>query len=82
VWQTSKLPEHEAEMTSQAVMGTPVRVLKMNGWCGSSPDSYLGWTEEASLDLMDEAALLKWRRSDRSYTDNRLISTKREGNSE
>ena len=68
-----KQPEHEAEMTSQAVMGTPVRVLKIdNGWLWiQTPDNYLGWTEEASVDLMDDAALLKWQRSDRiMYTDN------------
>ena len=68
-----KQPEHEAEMTSQAVLGTPVRVLKIkNGWLLiQTPDHYLGYTEEASVERMNEAALSKWRQSERIiYTDN------------
>ena len=68
-----KQPEHEAEMVSQAVMGTPVRVMKVeNGWLWiQTPDNYLGWTEEASVVLMDETAHERWQRANRiMYTDN------------
>jgi len=41
-------PEHPAEMASQAILGTPVRILrKEHGWyLVQTPDDYLGWTDD------------------------------------
>ena len=40
-------PSHAAEMATQALMGTPVRILnKRDGWLlVQTPDSYIGWTD-------------------------------------
>jgi cell wall-associated NlpC family hydrolase len=41
-------PEHRAEMASQAILGTPVKVLKKKGgwYLVQTPDEYLGWTDD------------------------------------
>jgi cell wall-associated NlpC family hydrolase len=41
-------PEHPAEMASQAILGTPVKVLKKKGgwYLVQTPDEYLGWTDD------------------------------------
>jgi hypothetical protein len=41
-------PEHRAEMASQAILGTPLRILKKeHGWyLVQTPDEYLGWTDD------------------------------------
>jgi hypothetical protein len=62
-----KQPRHGAELVSQALMGTPLRVLKNeDGWLLiRTPDSYLGWAEEASLVALDKRGMDKWKASDR-----------------
>jgi cell wall-associated NlpC family hydrolase len=41
-------PEHPAEMASQAILGTPVKILKKKGgwYLVQTPDEYLGWTDD------------------------------------
>jgi cell wall-associated NlpC family hydrolase len=41
-------PKHPAEMASQALLGTPVKILKkQDGWyLVQTPDEYLGWTDD------------------------------------
>jgi len=41
-------PDHPAEMASQAILGTPVKILnKEHGWyLVQTPDEYLGWTND------------------------------------
>ncbi len=41
-------PMHPAELASQALLGTPVKILKKNdGWyLVQTPDEYLGWTDD------------------------------------
>jgi SH3-like domain-containing protein len=65
-----KLPDHRAEMVSQAVLGTPVRILKnQSGWLlVQTPDHYLGWTESSSVESMTMAAMTQWKWSDRVIT--------------
>jgi gamma-D-glutamyl-L-lysine dipeptidyl-peptidase len=60
-------PAHSAEMVSQALLGTPVRVLKSeNSWYFiQTPDNYLGWAEEASMVQVGGQALDSWRNSER-----------------
>lgn len=60
-------PSHPAEMATQAVMGTPVRILKkQHGWfLVQTPDEYLGWTTSSSVQGMTWSALQEWRNSDR-----------------
>jgi len=65
-----KLPDHRAEMVSQAVLGTPLKILKnQSGWLLiQTPDHYLGWTESFSVESMTMTAMTEWRRSDRVIT--------------
>lgn len=60
-------PSHRAEMVNQAVMGTPVKVLKENGgWVYiQTPDNYLGWCEKSSLSGMSDKDLIEWKNSPR-----------------
>lgn len=59
-------PSHAAEQSTQALMGTPVRILnKRGGWyLVQTPDSYTGWTDNDLAELNDEE-LATWKGSDR-----------------
>jgi gamma-D-glutamyl-L-lysine dipeptidyl-peptidase len=68
-----KLPAHESELISQAILGTPVIVLKTeNGWyLIQTPDQYLGWIEDSSVELQNRDEWSAWQRSPRFiYLDN------------
>ncbi len=54
---------HAAEMATQAVMGTPVRVLEQQGeWLRVQlPDEYIAWVPESSLAFKTDAELAAWR---------------------
>ena len=65
-------PAHSAELASQAIMGTPVRVLKENdGWLlVQTPDQYIAWTNATSVKQMKRSEINDWRNADRIiYTD-------------
>lgn len=59
-------PGHGAEMATQALMGTPVKILdNRRGWLlVQTPDSYLGWTDDPVTELSKEE-LGAWKKSDR-----------------
>ncbi len=59
-------PAHKAEMATQALMGTPLKILnEKGGWLlVQTPDSYLGWTDDPVEELSD-GELEKWKNSDR-----------------
>ncbi len=65
-----KHPDHAAEMVSQSILGTPVRILKNRaGWSLiRTPDDYIGWAEESSLEPMTTGEMNGWKRSDRVIT--------------
>lgn len=60
-------PAHAAEMATQALMGTPVRVLQEeNGWfLIQTPDNYISWTPKAGIVQMTQQEMEKWKASDR-----------------
>lgn len=62
-----KQPDHKSELVSQAILGTPVKILKnADSWLLiQTPDSYIAWTEVSSVVPMSLAELDKWRNSDR-----------------
>jgi len=65
-------PAHSAELASQAIMGTPVRILKeADGWLLiQTPDQYISWTNETSVQRMNRSEIQNWRNADRIiYTD-------------
>jgi hypothetical protein len=66
-------PDHPAEMVSQALMGTPLKVLEsVNGWYHvQTPDHYLGWMEGNGLAHFTSEEMKQWKKSDR-YMFNRI----------
>lgn len=57
--------DFDAEMVSQALLGTPVQVLRIsdgsNKWPEVvTPDDYNGWVHYAAITLMDEAGVKAW----------------------
>ncbi len=71
-----KNPSFSSEMVSQALLGTPVKVLdKHGGWfLIQTPDQYLGWITGSSLARLSLAELESWKKSDRCVF-NRLNGT-------
>ena len=65
-------PAHSSELISQAVMGTPVRLLKeTDEWILiQTPDRYIAWTNKSSVQQMSNPAMEEWRKTKRMiYTD-------------
>ena len=59
--------KHSAEMATQAVMGTPVKVIELVGeWCRvQTPDNYISYAPESSLQFVTDAQFDAWRTSRR-----------------
>lgn len=60
-------PSHSSELASQALMGTPVRILKsLNGWFFiQTPDKYTGWLEDDVLVTLTDKEFHRWKLADR-----------------
>jgi len=60
-------PDDAAELVSQVLMGTPMKVLDyIEGWYKvQTPDNYIGWMGEKELQRINEAGLELWKKSDR-----------------
>jgi len=74
-------PSHAAEMATQALMGTPVKILnKRGGWLMvQTPDSYIGWTDDPLVELSD-SGLVAWKNSVRLiYMKNTGVITDAQG---
>jgi SH3-like domain-containing protein len=69
-------PDHAAELLTQAIMGTPLKVYEQeDGWYRvQSPDGYLGWMEGNGLENLHEKELNHWKSS------KRLVFTNLQGN--
>ena len=67
-------PDHAAELVSQALMGTPVKVLeKENGWYRiQTPDQYIGWVDGRGIARKTEAEMALWKQS-RRYVFNQTV---------
>lgn len=61
------VPGHGAELITQALLGTPVKILKKeNNWyLIQTPDSYLGWTTESGISLFTEDEIRQFNKSER-----------------
>ena len=71
--------KHSAEMATQAVMGTPVKVLQQDGdWYRvQTPDRYISYVPESSLQFMNEPTLNAWKKAQRCIVtvyDSRLVA--------
>ncbi|BAX80508.1 C40 family peptidase [Labilibaculum antarcticum] len=60
-------PKHSAELVSQSIMGTPVRLLKEeDGWYQiQTPDRYIAWVDRAAIAQKTEGEMEQWRNSKR-----------------
>jgi cell wall-associated NlpC family hydrolase len=71
-------PSHSAELVSQALLGTPVEILKKRtGWLFiRTPDRYLSWTNSSSVSVYSDEEFQLWRQSSRlMFTGNYGIVT-------
>jgi hypothetical protein len=57
-------PAHAAEMATQALLGTPLKILKREGgwYYVQTPEEYLGWTSDM-LKLMNAEEFDRWERT-------------------
>lgn len=75
VWAQVRIPvacmrgsgKYSSEMLTQTLMGMPVRVLEKDGgwWRIQSPDGYLGWVWQSTLEPKTPEELAQWRSADR-----------------
>lgn len=60
-------PSHASEMSTQALLGTPVKVLETTeGWYHiQTPDRYIAWVDHRALKPLSEEEFTNWRKSRR-----------------
>ncbi len=66
-------PGHSSELVSQAIMGTPVKILKNDGYwlLVQTPDNYIAWSEKGSFQLMTDSEFIEWKNASKViYIDN------------
>lgn len=56
-------PKHSAELSTQATLGTPVKVLKKEGgwYYIQTPDKYLAWVNAGEIYVLDNDELEAWQ---------------------
>lgn len=60
-------PQHSAELMTQTLLGTPVRVLKKQGafYLVKTPDNYLAWIDGGGIKTMDRAQFEFWQKAEK-----------------
>lgn len=60
-------PGHSSELVSQAIMGTPLRLIGKEGqwWEVESPDGYLSYIIDNSISVCSDADMVAWRSAPR-----------------
>lgn len=65
-------PQHSAELVTQALLGTPINILKKKGgwYYIQTPDKYIGWVDDDGIHPMTQDELKTWENSDKIiYTE-------------
>ena len=59
------VPKHSGELATQALLGTPVKILERDGeWLlAQTPDGYIAWAAPGSIEPMNKAAFEQWNKS-------------------
>ena len=61
-----RTPDFDAEMVTQAVLGTPVHVLAKDGWYQiKTPDTYTGWVHPAGIAILSREEYSAWNAADK-----------------
>lgn len=62
------MPSHPAELATQSLMGTPLKVFqKRSGWfLVQTPDNYIAWVDNAGIELVNKTGLEDWIKSKKS----------------
>ncbi|MBR1538440.1 MAG: SH3 domain-containing protein, partial [Bacteroidales bacterium] len=66
-------PDYAAELGTQALMGTPVKVHRHDNdyWVNiETPDGYKAWVNEMAIEPVDQARLDAWKASRRVVVTN------------
>jgi hypothetical protein len=60
-------PDHQAEMATQALLGTPIKILKKEkGWyLVQTPDEYISWVDGTGLFRVNYDSLTEWLNSEK-----------------
>ncbi|TCC92137.1 glycoside hydrolase [Pedobacter frigiditerrae] len=60
-------PQNAAELMTQMLLGTPIRVMKKQGgfYLVKTPDGYLSWTDGGAIKLMDKQQYETWQKTDK-----------------
>lgn len=59
-------PEHPAELATQAILGTPIKIFKKgeNGYfLVQTPDGYIAWLDDDGFTFMNEEEINSWNKS-------------------
>lgn len=59
-------PEHPAELATQAILGTPIKIFKKgeNGYfLVQTPDGYIAWLDDDGFTFMNEEEINLWNKS-------------------
>ncbi len=69
-------PKFSSEMVSQAIMGTPIRLLDKKGeWFHiQTPDNYIGWMNETGFVTLTSEELKEWQNSKQRVVINAVTS--------
>lgn len=61
-------PKHSGELATQAMLGTPLNVLKQqeDWYYVQTPDGYLSWLDKGGFQLMDEKTFLNWQKKEKA----------------
>jgi hypothetical protein len=69
-------PDHPAELATQAILGTPIKILKKGEdgfYLVQTPDNYIAWLDDDGFTFMNETELNNW------LTSPKIIYTKEFG---
>ncbi|WP_151996698.1 MULTISPECIES: C40 family peptidase [unclassified Imperialibacter] len=60
-------PRHSGELATQALLGTPLNVLKQSGewYLVQTPDKYISWVDHGGLVVLDKAGFETWKSAEK-----------------